>query len=222
MKDGERARTLNGDCYRWSWERDAAHGQGTLAYASGDEYVGAWRNNLRHGEGKFSRRWRTRPRRRRGAPAGAAAAPAVRRRRRRGAARPARWRRRRSPPRATTPGPRSSARRRGRRDAARGRVARPCDPSGWDLEPAAGGDPRSYAAADREDRDGWTAAIGDALEGHGRVLAALGQRAPKTPLNHDDAIRRALEAAEPRAKTEPNKKYGPRLYSPFQDPREFL
>ena len=104
------------------------------------------------------------------------------------------------------------------------RVARPCDPSGWDLEPAAGGDPRSYAAADREDRDGWTAAIGDALEGHGRVLAALGRgRGPKTPLNHDDAIRRALEAAEHRyAKTEPNKKYGPRLYSPFQDPREFL
>ena len=90
--------------------------------------------------------------------------------------------------------------------------------------PAAGGDPRSYAAADREDRDGWTAAIGDALEGHGRVLAALGRgRAPKTPLTHDDAIRRALEAAEHRyAKTEPNKKYGPRLYSPFQDPREFL
>lgn len=104
------------------------------------------------------------------------------------------------------------------------RVARPCDPSGWDLESAAGGDPRSYAAADREDRDAWTAAIGDALEGHGRVLAALGRgRAPKTPLTHDDAIRRALEAAEHRyAKTEPNKKYGPRLYSPFQDPREFL
>ena len=102
--------------------------------------------------------------------------------------------------------------------------ARPCDPSGWDLESAAGGDPRSYAAADREDRDAWTAAIGDALEGHGRVLAALGRgRAPKTPLTHDDAIRRALEAAEHRyAKTEPNKKYGPRLYSPFQDPREFL
>ncbi|KAH8058172.1 hypothetical protein JL722_6023 [Aureococcus anophagefferens] len=83
------------------------------------------------------------------------------------------------------------------------RVARPCDPSGWDLEPAAGGE-RSYAAADREDRDAWTAAIGDALAGHSRVLAALGRgRAPKTPLTHDDADppRRVMSRY---AKTEPN------------------
>ncbi|KAH8097693.1 hypothetical protein JL720_593 [Aureococcus anophagefferens] len=103
------------------------------------------------------------------------------------------------------------------------RVARPCDPSGWDLEPAAaatavlrGRGPRGPRRLDGGHRR--------RLAGHGRVLAALGRgRAPKTPLTHDEAIRRALEAAEHRyAKTEPNKKYGPRLYSPFQDPREFL
>ncbi|KAK7254077.1 hypothetical protein SO694_00008172 [Aureococcus anophagefferens] len=185
----------------------------------------------RRGEATRARRRRLRRRgpRRRGRAAaprgrGIAARPAVRRRRRRVARPGARWRRAAAftASAGDYAGPALLEECGGRVVATplADRVARPCDPSGWDLErrwrrPAVLRAPRTRG------RDAWTAAIGDALAGHGRVLAALGRgRAPKTPLTHDEAIRRALEAAEHRyAKTEPNKKYGPRLYSPFQDPR---